>query len=525
MLDYLLLRPKDLPLWWKNGPETLRYLVVDELHTFDGAQGADVACLIRRLKERLKTPKGHLIAVGRSATLGSDASASATQLVEYAGRVFGEPFDPDSVIGESVQSPEEFLAGSGVRYAGTPGPATREVLNPLQYEKPDDYLMAQRRLWLGDAPGTPDQDEWRVGLARQLRTHGFLRRLLHAARGGAIELGALVERIGAALPVWGSRGGPAPPDREYIELLLGSFLSLVSAARVPGAGGLQSMVEVRLQFWMRELARVVSSVGPKPEWAFAADLKSEELRRSMAVIHCRECGLTGWAGTVKDADDRLNPDLDPFYRAFFDFRPELRFVFPGVDPPGEQMEIPHWVCPACLHFWRGESARECSWCGTAEDRMIRCWIPETNERTTRGNEARLEGVHDCPACKGKVSLTIVGSRAASLTAVLVSQLWASPFNPGDKKLLAFSDNVQDASHRAGFFSADVPVQSEDGDSEGGAGFAANANGTGPRAAISGAVGEGVRAVGGVRRQVSRAGHGMAGRVRAPAKAGRAAARV
>jgi DEAD/DEAH box helicase domain-containing protein len=50
MLDYLLLRPKDRGLWHENGPETLRYLVVDELHTFDGAQGADVACLIRRLK-------------------------------------------------------------------------------------------------------------------------------------------------------------------------------------------------------------------------------------------------------------------------------------------------------------------------------------------------------------------------------------------------------------------------------------------------------------------------------------------
>jgi DEAD/DEAH box helicase domain-containing protein len=51
MLDYLLLRPKDRGLWRGNGSETLRYLVVDELHTFDGAQGADVACLIRRLTD------------------------------------------------------------------------------------------------------------------------------------------------------------------------------------------------------------------------------------------------------------------------------------------------------------------------------------------------------------------------------------------------------------------------------------------------------------------------------------------
>lgn len=56
MLDYLLVRPKDAALWRKNGPETLKYIAVDELHTFDGAQGTDLACLLRRLKVRLATP-------------------------------------------------------------------------------------------------------------------------------------------------------------------------------------------------------------------------------------------------------------------------------------------------------------------------------------------------------------------------------------------------------------------------------------------------------------------------------------
>ena len=34
MLDFLLLRPEDRRLWQHNGPDTLRYLVLDELHTF-----------------------------------------------------------------------------------------------------------------------------------------------------------------------------------------------------------------------------------------------------------------------------------------------------------------------------------------------------------------------------------------------------------------------------------------------------------------------------------------------------------
>ena len=39
MLDLLLTRPSDFPLWQHNAAGTLRFLVVDELHTFDGAQG------------------------------------------------------------------------------------------------------------------------------------------------------------------------------------------------------------------------------------------------------------------------------------------------------------------------------------------------------------------------------------------------------------------------------------------------------------------------------------------------------
>ena len=62
------------------------------------------------------------------------------------------------------------------------------------------------------------------------------------------------------------------------------------------------------------------------------------------------------------------------------------------------------------------------------------------------------GSHDCPSCGGHNSLTILGSRAASLTSVIIAQLFSSTFNE-DKKLLAFSDSVQDASHRSGFFAA------------------------------------------------------------------------
>ncbi|GGT18641.1 hypothetical protein GCM10010207_17090 [Streptomyces atratus] len=46
MLDLLLQRAEDVPLWQD---EALAYVVVDEFHTYDGAQGTDVAMLMRRL--------------------------------------------------------------------------------------------------------------------------------------------------------------------------------------------------------------------------------------------------------------------------------------------------------------------------------------------------------------------------------------------------------------------------------------------------------------------------------------------
>ncbi len=93
MLDYLMLRPMDRELWASNTPTTLRYVVVDELHTFDGAQGTDLALLLRRLRARLKIEPKHLICAGTSATLGGGSDTAP--LREYARQVFGVPFEHD----------------------------------------------------------------------------------------------------------------------------------------------------------------------------------------------------------------------------------------------------------------------------------------------------------------------------------------------------------------------------------------------------------------------------------------------
>ena len=50
----------------------LSFLVLDEIHTYTGRQGADVAMLVRRFRERCGNP--NLLCVGTSATMAAGGS-------------------------------------------------------------------------------------------------------------------------------------------------------------------------------------------------------------------------------------------------------------------------------------------------------------------------------------------------------------------------------------------------------------------------------------------------------------------
>ena len=82
------------------------------MHTFDGASGADVACLIRRLKHvaygDVMKAESQLICIGTSATLSSDPNAK-NELIKFAGDLFGSKFDDSSIIEETRHSIETYL--------------------------------------------------------------------------------------------------------------------------------------------------------------------------------------------------------------------------------------------------------------------------------------------------------------------------------------------------------------------------------------------------------------------------------
>ncbi|HXF72477.1 MAG TPA: DEAD/DEAH box helicase [Actinomycetota bacterium] len=112
MLELVLTRPRERRL--VEAARGLRFLVLDELHTYRGRQGADVALLCRRVKEACEAE--HLRYIGTSATMTADPARpfeeQRREVAQVATRIFGAEVRPEHVIGETLRrlTPPDDLA-------------------------------------------------------------------------------------------------------------------------------------------------------------------------------------------------------------------------------------------------------------------------------------------------------------------------------------------------------------------------------------------------------------------------------
>ena len=132
MLELLLTRREDRSLI--RAAQGLRFLVFDELHTYRGRQGADVALLIRRC--RLAFGGHDFICVGTSATMASEGTSQdqKKQIAHVAETLFGTSVDETQVIGETLER-----ATPELNWAD--GDAGRELAAAIYStdSPPDDY--------------------------------------------------------------------------------------------------------------------------------------------------------------------------------------------------------------------------------------------------------------------------------------------------------------------------------------------------------------------------------------------------
>ena len=129
----------------------LKYLVFDELHTYRGRQGADVAMLIRRIQAQCAR---RLLCIGTSATMasGDDPQQQKVQIAAVATVLFGRKFLVDQVVSESLARSladgDAIPAGDALRKAISAGVAPSTGLDELRTNPLGKWLESRVALRL-----------------------------------------------------------------------------------------------------------------------------------------------------------------------------------------------------------------------------------------------------------------------------------------------------------------------------------------------------------------------------------------
>jgi ATP-dependent helicase YprA (DUF1998 family) len=103
MLELILTRYEEIDRQVVENCRGLEFLVLDELHTYRGRQGADVAMLVRRLRHRVEATE--VLCIGTSATMSSTGTIEDQRktVADVASKLFGTAITQHEVIGETLE--------------------------------------------------------------------------------------------------------------------------------------------------------------------------------------------------------------------------------------------------------------------------------------------------------------------------------------------------------------------------------------------------------------------------------------
>ncbi|GAA1376679.1 DEAD/DEAH box helicase [Catellatospora chokoriensis] len=445
MLDLLLQRAEDLPLW--EGAEPA-YVVLDEFHTYDGAQGTDVAMLLRRLAAALGVskpgrPLGTICPVATSATLGE--GGDTTKIRAVAGEVFGLEFGEDSLVGEDRYGAEEFAQVD--RTMPLPEPA--ELAN---LDDRDPAFTAQVAELL---TGSTDLDP--AALGAQLRKHPLTKALLESLGSAPRTFGEIID----VLPRKGMIGWGALSSRPDVTAkALVRFVGLLSMARNPDQPKLP-LLNIEVHLWARAVSRLLRGVGPVATFGWygepqrdpepdarAIDLVVADKRQTLLpAIYCRHCGRSGWMALPRPKDP-LEFDIEPdrIYRASVGRDKKRLRAFIAATPDeirGRGRGL--YVLEGGRRYRPFDPVKDIVLADTADEELV----------VVLGEPDRIEGADKdkCPACDMDQGIRYLGAGLATLASVSITQLFTGgELTDDQRRTLLFNDSVQDAAHRAGFVS-------------------------------------------------------------------------
>ncbi|AXG70814.1 putative ATP-dependent helicase Lhr [Kordia sp. SMS9] len=436
MLDYGLMRHNYNKLWTHNfdNPTLLRFLILDELHTYDGAQGTDVANLIRRLKLKLAIPKHHLCPVGTSATIGKGAEALSL-LTDYASDVFGETFPPEAVIVEhrlpaatffnTVQTTlDPFLPRlSGIQQS-------RLGVN----EEYHDYILRQKKLWQIRETTSPYE------LGQELKKLKIVKDITSLASEGITSVKVLIDKLNDLNPNFNAIDSyNTELDYHPKEEIVTSILALIAEAKGDKKERFPFLF-LQIQLWIRELSGLLRVFSETPTFTWRDKIVGPYEPAALPPYFCRDCGASGWLANKYDNRNQFERNPLEVYEHYFSNHKNIYFVNTAVEShyrvdeykPNTTLEPHVHEVDLKLH-------------NAAADRRIKLIA----YRKVKDNKS----VHACPECNATNDMSIIGTRIATLNSITTSQILSSNLDErGEKyrKVLAFTNGVQDAAHQAGF---------------------------------------------------------------------------
>lgn len=493
MLDQLLLREADKKIWEKSA-HTLQYLVLDEFHTYDAAQGADVALLLRRLGLAIKRsqklgfleeeyeslPLGRITPVATSATLGGGPrSDGSEQILDFAYTVFGEKLEKDAIVGEKILTIDEWQQ-TVEPLTGVPLPQPtaipsaqliREILDSVfsAPEAEETYEHAVHRVLCKNLFDC-DPASIRTTISA-MATNEVVTRILAAAQspvpllydeelpGSRGVISSLVNKVFVDSPVQRRLGNQAA---EFISIVLSEMAFLRAAFGEETGWDGKKIPGVETHLWVREISRIDRVVGDSSDGMFrwsddgvihnGADLAyGESAHMWLPAIYCRHCGRSGWMIAVQPGDSQSGCNLETSVQ-------KIRQT--SIDGPERVRPLLDASSEVAAGGTNKDSSSKVAWLDLNMP-LISSKTPD-DEAIERGAvipvlmyagddvEERAEA-QECPSCNETDSIRYLGSSVSTLLSVALSNLFSMGDLDGkEKKTLVFADSVQDAAHRAGF---------------------------------------------------------------------------
>lgn len=288
MLEFMLLRPKDTPLFDNGNAQWWKFIVLDEAHQYRGTKGMEMGMLLRRLKQRLYEGgrQNEFLCIATSATLSSDTK-DKRPVAQFAQDLFGEPFEPEHIITGEY---EKLVGG----HEETLTPADYKQIESTRFIPVSELQKALSSITSKLGVDLPQLRGWREAIYIILQKDARATKLREQVTGKAIKIDKLVQDI---FPVLKS-------DDEKIESLI-RLVQLLVSAESPVNGS--PLLTARFHFFLRSLEGAYLSL---------ADRNSNELNPSAVakilldrtsvqqghaffeIALCRECGQHYFVGKL-----------------------------------------------------------------------------------------------------------------------------------------------------------------------------------------------------------------------------------